>query len=286
MCLLIITTLTVFSGNLYAESAVWKISKDDQYFYLGGTVHLLSPSDHPLPAEFTQAYQDADSIIFETDLVESKSPAFQARFFQAMTYSDGRTLETVLNPETYKRLGDFLAARNIPLENLALFQPWGAALLITVMEYQRLGMLPEYGVEEYFSKLATRDKRQILALESADEQLSFLQSMADVEPNTSMDYTLQDLEQLPEFIDFLKTSWRTGDVEAFSSHTYIVKMKSEFPELYQALVTRRNNAWMKQLATLNNNDTTEFVLVGTMHLNGEEGLLSQLRSLGFAVAQL
>lgn len=37
---------------------------------------------------------------------------------------------------------------------------------------------------------------------------------------------------------------------------------------------------------LNNNENIEFVLVGAMHLNAEEGLLNQLKLAGFKVEQL
>jgi hypothetical protein len=33
----------------WAESSVWKIQKDNSVMYLGGTFHLLRPSDFPLP---------------------------------------------------------------------------------------------------------------------------------------------------------------------------------------------------------------------------------------------
>ena len=35
-----------------AESAVWKVSKGEDYLYLAGTVHVLRASDYPLPREF------------------------------------------------------------------------------------------------------------------------------------------------------------------------------------------------------------------------------------------
>ena len=63
-------------------------------------------------------------------------------------------------------------------------------------------------------------------------------------------------------------------------------MKSEFPVLYDTLITNRNNKWMADLLSLNNNDIIEFVLVGTLHINGKEGLLHQLRNAGYQINQL
>ncbi len=66
----------------------------------------------------------------------------------------------------------------------------------------------------------------------------------------------------------------------------VVQLKNEFPEIYKVLVVQRNNNWMKKLTRLNENNTIEFVLVGALHLPGEDGLLTSLRSRGYEIDQL
>ena len=276
----------IFSSISYAESSVWKISKGEKYFYLGGTMHLLSPQDYPLPKEYTNAYRDSDKLIFETDIANSKTPDSQQKFLSVMTYSSDKTLIDDLNDETYLQLKDFLASRNIPIENFTMFHPWATALTISIIEYQRFGMTPEYGIEEYFRKSSLSDNKELGSLESLDEQIDFIKSMEKIDPNVMVNYTLRDLEALPDFIKVLRKSWRHGDIESFTTNSSIVKMKAEFPELYNTFVTNRNNKWMSGLIILNDNNIKEFVLVGTMHLNGKEGLLNQLHLAGFDIDQL
>lgn len=282
----LLITVNLLAYDALAESFVWKVSRGENYFYLGGTVHLLSAQDHPLPVEFEIAYQDADVLFFETDLVAIQNPKFQALLLAALTYSDHRTLTTELDPKIYQQLERFMAQRQIPLENFNKFQPWGLSLILTVLEYQRLGMVASYGVDGYFNTQALADSKAVMSLETPDEQLGFIHTMATADANTGLQYTLRDLERLPEFISSMKKNWRSGDLEAFSTSALVVEMKRDFPALYNTLVTDRNNAWMKRLTTLFDNNTTEFVLVGAMHLSGEDGLLKQLEMQGFNVAQL
>lgn len=283
MCL---AALLMFSPVAYPKSSVWKITKGDKFFYLGGTVHFLSASDHPLPKEFEFAYQNSEKLIFETDIVKIKTPESQQKFLRAMLFDSKRTLMDELDPRTFNELKNFLAGRQISIENFLSFQPWAVGLTISVLEYRRMGMKTEYGVEEYFNMKVSLDKKQRGYLESVDEQLSFLLSMADVESNLMINHTLRDLKLLPSYLEFLKNSWRKGDIEAVTKHSSIVQMKSEFPSLYNTLIVNRNNRWMKHLLKLNDNDIIEFVLVGALHLNGEEGLLSQLENEGFGISQL
>ncbi len=280
------TFLWSLSPLSFAQSSVWKISKGDQYFYLGGTVHLLSANDYPLPPEFSTAYKDSQKLIFETDIDELNTPASQQKLINAMLYKNNHQLQNDLNAETYDGLKTFLSTRHLPIENFSQFQPWAVSLLMATIEYQRLGLKPEYGVEGYFNDLAALDGKDTGHLESIDEQIRFISSMKHIEPNVLINYTLKDLESLPEFIDFLKTSWVTGDIESFTSNSMVIQMKSEFPDLYKTLVVNRNNNWMPHLMKLNSNNITEFVLVGTLHLNDIEGLLHQLKMSGHTVDQL
>jgi len=248
MCLLIAPLIAV------AETSMWRVSQGDDYFYLGGTIHLLASDDYPLPEEFGEAYGDADEVVFETDLAGANTPAFQQKLAKLFSYEDNRTLKSELKPETFLRLREFMESRGMPVSMFLRFKPWGAALTITIMEYQRIGMMPELGVEQYFTDLANEDNKDIQSLESVDEQLNVLASMAGGDPDESINYTLDDLETLSEKIEELKKD--------------------------------RNDNWMKDLVTFFDDDAIEIVLVGAMHLPGEDGLLTQLRGKGYRIEQL
>ncbi len=282
ICALLIS-FNLLACSAFAESSVWKISKGKDYFYLGGTIHLLTAEDHPLPGEFNAAYKDSSIMFFETDIVATQSPGFQSKLMSAMMYSDDRTLASELNKKTYRKLEAFMLSRQIPIENFVRFQPWGVSLVITMLEYQRLGMMPDYGVDAYFNNLAVSENKKVESFETGEEQIGFLLSMAELNPNLCIEYTLRDLENLPGFITFMTKSWRSGDVESFSKNALLIQMKMEFPEMYNVMVTNRNNNWMKQLPSLIDSSAKEFVLVGVMHLNGKEGLLNQLKNQGFKV---
>lgn len=276
----------LFAPNVFAKSAVWKVSKGDDYFYLGGTFHILSADDHPLPEEFVQAYADASEVIFESDIKAASSPSFVQKMMTSMMFSDGRTLASELKPETYARLKAFMDARQLPAESFAQFQPWGVSMILVMQEYASLGMTPEYGVETYFDQLATRDDKTIQSLETVDQQLEFLSSLGDIDPDLNIDYTLRDLGKAAGYIQELKTGWRTGDLAAIEKNVSVVQMKEEFPVIYETLLATRNDNWMKQLVTLFDDDAIEIVLVGALHLAGEEGLINQLQMAGFEVEQL
>lgn len=285
LCALLVSA-NLLADCAFAASSVWKVSKDKNYFYIGGTIHLLSEQDHPLPDEFNLAYNDASKIFFETDLAAAATPEFQSKFIAAMTYSDDRTLNSELEPAIYRKLADFMTSRHMPIDQFSKFQPWGVSLMIVLFEYQRLGMRPNFGVDAYFNDRALSDHKKIMGLETPDEQLNFLKSMAGMDQNAGIEYTLRDLQRLPDSIAAMKENWRSGDLESLAESAFMVQMQEEFPQIYNSIVTNRNNAWMEQLVRLTEDRETEFVLVGAMHLYGQEGILNQLAAQGFTVEQL
>src|SRR5258706_8959427 len=85
-----------------AQSSVWKVTRGPATLYLGGTIHLLRPSDLPLPAEFEMAYVASAQLYFETDIARVQSPEMQEIVATRGMFTDGRTLDQVLKPETWK----------------------------------------------------------------------------------------------------------------------------------------------------------------------------------------
>jgi|GEM_PF-3919247 len=87
-----------------ADSFVWKVSKGGNEIYLGGTIHILTEAEYPLPPEFGQAYDKSETLVFETDIDVVNSVKFQNSVASEMFYMDGSTLQSRLKEETWTAL--------------------------------------------------------------------------------------------------------------------------------------------------------------------------------------
>ena len=120
-------------------ASVWKVTNDQYSLYIGGTIHVLTPKDYPLAKEYDLAYNASDKVIFETDMEVVSSPAFGQKMMDQMMYSDGTTINDVLQPDTYKALAIHLSSRQIPMQTLASHKPSLLAISLTFIELQ-IGM--------------------------------------------------------------------------------------------------------------------------------------------------
>ncbi len=267
----------------HAETSVWKISKDNHHLYLGGTVHILAADDYPLPPAFARAYQLSQRLVLETDMQKLQSVEFQQVMLERLSYSGGRTLQDVLSAKTYQKLVDYCASRNIPISSIHGFKPGLAATVLLMVELGRLG-LDGQGVDAFFSNKALADQKQLGKLETAEQQLDFLVSMGQGEEDQMIEYSLSDIETLPTLMASIKSAWRRGDLQALEQAA-ISPYVDEFPETMDMLLDERNRNWLPKIEAMLATAEVELILVGALHLAGEQGLLNLLKTRGYDIEQ-
>ncbi|MCP3687994.1 MAG: TraB/GumN family protein [Gammaproteobacteria bacterium] len=267
----------------HAETSVWKISKGSNHLFLGGTVHILAQDDYPLPAPFARAYEQAHRLVLETDMQRLQSVEFQQVMLERLSYSGGRTLQDVLSAQTYQKLADYCASRNIPISSIHGFKPGLATTVLLMVELGRLGLTGQ-GVDAFFSNKARADQKQLGKLETAEQQLDFLVSMGQGEEDQMIEYSLSDIETLPTLMASIKSAWRSGDMQALEQ-VAISPYVEEFAETMDMLLNQRNQNWLPKIEAMLATAEVELVLVGVLHFAGEQGLLNQLRSRGYDIAQ-
>ena len=276
--------LLFFSLPVYAGTSVWTVEKDGNRLFIGGTVHLLTASDYPLPPAYEKAYNGSVKVVLETNMQKLQSPEFQAIMMRELSYSDGRNLEQVVNQDTYAALEQFFSKRGIPMAGIIGFKPGMVSIMMTMVELQRLG-LAGIGVDAYYSTKSINDQKKLGQLETVETQIAFIASMGAGQVDEMLIYTLADIESLPELMNSMKQAWRQGNLAELKA-VGITPFKNEFPDIYQALIVDRNNAWLPKIEAMVKTSEVEFVLVGALHLAGDDGLLAQLVARGYKVRQL
>ena len=242
---------------------------------------MLSQSDYPLPPEFEKAYSRSEKLVFETDIQESKTQEFQEEALKKMVYTDGRNLKMVLSEAMYLELEQHLSNRSIPIANLINFKAGAVAITLVVIEMQRLGIVAK-GVDEFYSSKALKDQKELGELETIDEQLELISRMGEGQEDALIADALRDINEMPEKWLSIKDAWRHGDYNELAE-VVVAPMKKDFPELYNELVVKRNNAWVPKIETMLKTKDVEFVLVGALHLVGDDGVLAQLAARGYGI---
>jgi uncharacterized protein len=279
--ILLIGLLLPYLAN--AETSLWRVSKGNNQIYIGGTVHLLGKSDYPLPDEFEQVFRKIDLLVLEADLDALSKPKEQAQLVRSLMYSNGTTLKDKIKPKTFRALERYCKANNLTITAMQKMKPAMVVLTLTMAELKRLG-LADAGVDQFFLEKAKSKGKKITGLETAEAQINTLENMGKGHENELILSTLKEFKKTPEFMGDMKKAWRTGNL-ADLEQVGIKAMRAEFPELNKSLLTNRNNAWLPKIKAMLGTPERELVLVGALHLAGEEGVLAQLKKQGFVIEQ-
>ncbi|WP_041521612.1 TraB/GumN family protein [Gilvimarinus agarilyticus] len=265
-----------------ADSYLWQVSDGDNALLIGGTIHMLKPSDYPLPDEFPAAFAAAEKVVFETNMDVVSDPAFSQKLQQAMMLPKGKTLQDQLSEKTWARLSEYAISRQLPLAPMQAFQPAFVALAFTMMEMQKLGFGD--GIDQKYFAQAKAQNKSLGQLETPDEQLGFMVAMTEMDPDLFINATLDDLEQMSEMFDQMVAEWREGDADEL--FTLMGKpMLDEAPALYDLILTQRNKTWVPHIKQLLATPEKELVLVGALHLAGPDSVLLMLQQSGLKVTR-
>lgn len=262
---------------------MWRATGAENSVYLLGSIHLLRPQDLPLPSVVDTAYDDAEILIMELDMDDLGTDVTQL-FAESGVLKDGTTLRQVLGEEDYARAVAAADAIDIPLELLEHSEPWLAAVTVEMMVFYRIGFNPMLGVEMQMMSRATRDGKPIEGLETAEEQTAFLDGLSI---ETQREMLLQALEEgakISESIDDIIAAWRYGDIETLE--TGLLQDLAENVELSEVLVNSRNRRWAAAINELLDDDDDYLIIVGALHLVGEQGVPRLLARAGVEIVQL
>lgn len=273
---------------------LWKVSGAEGSLYLLGSFHMLKPGDYPLSPDVDAAFDDAEALLFEMSPAEMASPALALEMGRAALRGDGTTLDGELPPELREAFGDWTARNDTLLreqgmapEMLQMFEPWFIALTVNMLDMTQAGFVAELGLDQHLAGAAEAAGKPAGGLETARQQIEFLDGMERTEQLQYLADALESARGGNEELAQLHAAWREGDPERVWGLVG-EEMKSRYPELYRHINVQRNDAWLPQLearlAAPGADDT--LVVVGALHLLGEDGLVEKLGARGYRVERI
>lgn len=283
--LLLVSSVYAKNNSSDQKGFLWKIQSKTTTAYILGSIHAYKGELYPLPKKMEDAFDKSDTLAVEANVNEI-NPESMTTMINGALYQDKSTLEKHISRETYEMTTKKLQELGLPLEIFQNTKPWFIAMTLTSMELQKLGLSPEYGIDNYFLKKAENGKR-VVELESIDYQVNLLNGFSDAEQELFLVSTLEDLDLLKKDINSILKAWNTGDTKAMES--FVFKSLKDDPKMlpiYEKLVFTRNKNIASKIENYLKTKEKYFVVVGAAHLVGKDGIIEILKRKGYIVEQL
>jgi uncharacterized protein YbaP (TraB family) len=267
-----------------AKSFLWKVQSGPRVMYLAGSVHALSADVYPLSPAFEQAFAASDTLVEEIDLNQAGLLALGPMLLSKAMYQDGRTFDKVVSKETHDLVVKQLKGLPMAAELIRMMKPWMVMLTLTAIQIQQAGLDPTLGLDQHFFDRATKAKKAVIGLETAESQIDRFDKMPESLQEQMLRSTLDELGMQNKEIATMVSAWRRGDAATIERD--MVRALQKYPAAYQSLIVERNNNWMPQLEKCLTRTTPCMVVVGAAHLVGPDGLLTLLQRKGYRLEQM
>lgn len=266
---------------------LWKVSDADNSVYLLGSMHLLTEADYPLASAVEAAFADSAQLVFEIAPDQPGQEHLEQTMLQAARRSDGKTLQQSLPVPTWKALQAYAQTQGMPVAALQGYKAWFVALMVMVAESQKAGVAPALGLDRHLMQRAAAAGKATAGLESAEAQIALFDGMGALAEQQFLQETLADAPRLKQQMDELLAAWRQAD-EATMERLGLKELRRDYPALYQSVNVARNRAWLPRVEALlrDSSHDNALVVVGALHLLGDDGLVRQLARKGYRLQRL
>ncbi|HRP88803.1 MAG TPA: TraB/GumN family protein [Edaphocola sp.] len=263
------------------KSLLWKVSGNGLKApsYVFGTIHIICQDDYFWTPVMDAALKDAQKVCLE---MKMDDPGLQMKVAGGLMNMNGKKLNEYFTESEYKNLENYFKEKvaMLPVSALPMMKP---VFVYTLMSTNMFSCENTKSYETEIMEKAKGDDKEILGLESAEEQLGFLTSMNE----DSVVMTIKKMMTInPEANDSINhqfvemiNAYKAQDLNGI---TKSLEMQSGAYMDKEVLLVNRNKNWISKMKEMMKKDKV-FFAVGAAHLVGDNGVLNLLRKAGYTV---
>jgi hypothetical protein len=265
--------------------ALWVIRDADSTLYLYGTIHLRRAGEDWADARVRAAIDESAEVWTELQIDPTVEAQMGPLIQQLGLNPPGQPLSSQLTAEQNAILAQAAQQLGAPAAALDPLRPWLASLQLSVGSLMQAGFDPNAGVDRQVDAYAEAAGKTMRWFETPEQQLGFLAGLSqDVQIEMLMD-TAGDLQGGVALLNRIDTAWSQGNLNSLESDL-IAEMRDMYPELYEAILTRRNADWVETLSAELAGSGVDFVAVGAAHLIGPESVIAMMEARGFTAERV
>lgn len=265
-----------------AKPALWVVKDADTTIYLFGTIHVLKPDVRWFQGPVKKAFDRSGTLVLE--VVTPDQATVAASTARLALDPDGPPLTEKLDPATRARYLALLGSVGLAQGQLEPFQPWFAAISLSIAPLEKLGYSPDSGVEDVLKRAAAKSAKRVEALEAMEEQLGFFASLPEPVQLAFLKATIKDAEKAETEIGRMVKEWSAGHPAALADD--MNDSLKDMPEIADTLLYRRNKRWALWIDRRMDKPGTVFLAVGAGHLAGKGSVLDELAAKGLRVRRV
>lgn len=250
--------------------------------YIYGTIHMDDKDIHTASQPAFEVMVRQKRAIFEMKSSQQTQQSTIAMMILPPT--EKRTLSDIIGLHAFEQLTHEMQKNQpgFPLAVLERYRPWAAGLMVQLPPPSN----DNISLDDRLQIEAQKHSIPVIGLENPMTQMAVFEHMTESEQKTFLLDTLASIDTLRDQNKQLKRLYLRKDIQDI----YRLGLKA-FREIRDSkmrgyirysLLTQRNAAMAKELLPHLQNGAS-FIAVGTLHLPGQDGLLTALEKAGYFI---
>lgn len=257
----------------------FEICDDNSCIYLLGSIHLGDEKITKFNEKYLDYYNKSKYLAVEID---TKNISFNLKDF---ILTPPTTLDDLLNEELKKELSDFLSKKSLfsydMLKGFKLGYVYNYISLLASIELN----FSESGVDEYFINLAHNQDKEVIELETTEEQLSLLLDYSDEFYIKQIKNVIDTYEEEKDSLKLVYEKYLESDKKELEKLISLEETpESEEEQRYiNNMLYERNKKMSIKVEEFLSEDKEVFMIVGLGHVIGEDGIIDLLKEKNYEI---
>ncbi len=267
-------------GQTKINTALWEVSGKNltKPSYLFGTNHLFGNSIVDSSKVILEKLNLSELIVGETLQTSSGSTI---DLLNAYARKDSLALKKALSKKDYKFCLEAFKTQykmdDKMMGSLLAYPPLILSIVLIMIDNEWIANMleNEISIDDYIQQYAVKHGKMVKALETSEFQIKALNNFSSTRKMAKgIVAYLKDVEKKKELKE---------KMDAYANHSFDYAFNKNTPHAGKLLLWKRNKDWMKILPGLMEKQPT-FIAVGWGHFMYRQGLIIQLRKLGYTVS--
>lgn len=264
----------IFTTVSFAQTAIYKLSKNDTEIYLFATINLLRNSDYPLDEKYDTLFNQLEHVYFETNLnalVEQKAYDY---FVNQLKFHDKQTLQSQLSRPAYFKLANISRNHGLKIKE---YEQYNITMLLNMIEFTIRFNHASVDTElsqRYLNK-ALKMKKKITYLSSIYAYLDHLNLKNKKYDLKELDPLLQRLDYINEEYETIIQAWKEGKLSDINSIFY-----------YYGSNQYLHNKWISVIQKAIQSQHNIGIFLHASAFKEDSVFLQKLKVLGYNIQQL
>jgi uncharacterized protein YbaP (TraB family) len=271
-----------FAEKIYA----WKVSNGSHKLYIVGSIHAMKQKDYPLNPKLMETFQQSDNLVVEIDTNKIDKATKKLIKEESSYENNNKGLSTHISAKAFTAICAKFTKYGYTKNQINLMKPWWLMMLAAQFDLVKLGIDPQYGIDQFFTKEAKRTNKRIIEIEGMQKQLSIFFQLSKNNPEAFIQFILEGDKNQEALFKQLVQLCKTGNLYGMEKYFDKIVNNPKLKPITNQIIIKRNQEMTQKVITYLNSPQTHFVIIGAGHFVGKTGLVNALLSKGYTIEQL